>query len=295
MFRTRTGRVSHVTAATATIMVAVLAGCEPDVADTGAPGPATTAAPAVGPAINAPAAGPATERPVDAETLPYADVNERLVYGYFAFPSDMVEPLPALVLVHDWWGLDEEMHAAANRIAAAGYIVLAVDLYSGETITAPGAAREKAIAVVENPKAIEENIRQALDFVEVAGAPAIGIAGWGFGGAYALDAALAFPDRIDAVVVFYGQVPSESDRLATLGSPVLGLFGDKDTTVTPKAALAFAAATNRIGKPAEVEIYPDAGHGFADPRRRQYDPSVAARAWTRMLEFLSTALVADES
>ncbi len=294
MLRTRTGSVPLVVAATATMLVVLFAGCQPDVADTGAPGPAKSEAPAA-PAIEAPAASTVTERPVDAETLPYADVDERLVYGYFAFPSDMVEPLPALVLVHDWWGLDAEMHAAANRIAAAGYIVLAVDLYSGETMTTANAARAKAVSVVENADAIEENIRQALDFVDVAGAPSTGIAGWGFGGAYALDAALAFPERIDAVVIFYGQVPSDSDRLAALGSPVLGLFGDKDTTVTPESALAFAAATNRIGNPAVVEIYPDAGHGFADPRHRQYDPSVAARAWTRMLDFLSRVLVVEES
>ncbi|HEX5786773.1 MAG TPA: dienelactone hydrolase family protein [Woeseiaceae bacterium] len=238
------------------------------------------------------AAPPAEDRPVDAETLPYADVEEQLAYGYFAFPSDMVEPLPAILLVHDWWGLDDDMRAAANRLAASGYIVLAVDLYGGETAADAGAAREKTIAVFENTDAVAENIRQAIDFVEVAGAPAVAIIGWGFGGGFALDTALEHPDRIDAVVVFYGQVPGSADRLATLDAPVLGLFGGADSSITRESVEAFGAATHRLGKPADIEIYADAGQGFADVRRRAYDAALAARAWQRMLEFLATHLVA---
>lgn len=270
------------------------AGCERPAPGAGEPPGATPAAAEAGARVASPASSDAGARPVDAETLPYADVNEHLVYGYFAFPSDMVEPLPAMILVHDWWGLDDQARDAANRLAAAGYMVLAVDLYDGETVTEAAAAREKTITLVENPKAIDENIRQALDFVDIAGAPSVGIAGWGVGGGYALNAALVFPGRIDAAVIFYGQVPADTDRLATLEAPVLGLFGADDRTVTAESAQAFAAATNRLGKPAEIEIYPEAGHGFADPRRRHYAPDVAATAWQRMLDFLDGALTVDD-
>ena len=282
--------------ATLVAFALLLSACEPQ---SGEPEPAApsdaTAAGRAPPAANesgSPAA-PADERPVDAETLPYADVEEQLAYGYFAFPSDMVEPLPAILLVHDWWGLDDDMRAAANRLAAAGYIVLAVDLYGGETAADAAAARAKTIGVFENADAVAENIRQAIDFVEVAGAPAVAIIGWGFGGGFALDTALEFPDHIDAVVVFYGQVPGSADRLATLDAPVLGLFGGADSSITRESVEAFAAATHRLGKPADIEIYADAGQGFADIRRRAYDAALAARAWQRMLEFLATHLVVD--
>jgi carboxymethylenebutenolidase len=273
---------------------AVLAGCQRSESVADQPAGDTAGALKAVPAKVMPVPDAGVARPVDAETLPYADVNESLVYGYFAFPSDMVEPLPAMLLVHDLWGLDEEMRKSANRIAAAGYIVLAVDLYAGETYADAALARQKAIAIVENPKSIEENIGQALDFVDVAGAPSVGVAGWGFGGSYALNAGLRFADRIDAVVVFYGQVSSDADRLAALEAPVLGLFGAKDSTVTPESALAFDAAMNRLRKAAEVEIYPDAGHAFADPRRSQFDAEIAAAALTRMLDFLADALAVDE-
>lgn len=292
MARIRIGRPAPLAVAVALIAVTGLASCERrEAARNEPPSPDTPireAAPAVTP--------PSDERPVDAETLPYADVNETLVYGYFAFPSDMVEPLPAMLLVHDWWGLDDDIRTAANRLAAAGYIVLAIDLYGGATESEAAAARQRTIRVVEGAADVEENIRQALDFVDVAGAPSVGIVGWGFGGGFALNAAIAFPERIDATVIFYGQVPGSTDRLATLESPVLGLFGAEDRTVSPESVEAFAAATNRLGKPAEIESYAGIGHGFADPKRRQYDAAAAARAWERMLDFLATHLVpAEES
>ena len=293
MLRSRTGSAQYFVAGTVALF-AVLVGCERNESVADQPAGDTAGALKAVPAEVVPEPDAGVERSVDAETLPYADVNERLVYGYFAFPSDMVEPLPAMLLVHDLWGLDEEMRKTANRIAAAGYIVLAVDLYAGETHADAALARQKAIAIVENPKSIEENIGQALDFVDVAGAPSVGIAGWGFGGSYALNAGLTFADRIDAVVVFYGQVSSDADRLAALEAPVLGLFGAEDSTVTPESALEFGAAMNRLRKAAEVEIYPDAGHAFADPRRSQFDAEIAAAALTRMLDFLADALAVDE-
>lgn len=292
MDRKPIGRFAPLAATVAMIAVAGLASCERRESAPGEPPPPEARVEEKAPPVEPPSA----ERPVDAETLPYADVNEKLVYGYFAFPSDMVEPLPAMLLVHDWWGLDDDIRTAANRLAAAGYIVLAVDLYAGETETEAAAAREKTIAVVESAADVEENIRQALDFVEVAGAPSVGIVGWGFGGGFALNAALAFPERIDATVIFYGQVPGSTDRLATLDAPVLGLYGAEDRTVSPESVQAFAAATNRLGKPAQIESYAGIGHGFADPKRRHYDAGAAARAWQRMLDFLTTYLpVAEES
>lgn len=271
--------------------LAVLAGC-----GRGDPAPEAAvpdAAPPVDAATEVVDPMPAPDRPVDSELLPYADVREHLVYGYFAFPSDMVEPLPAVVLVHDWWGLNEVTRMAADRLAASGYMVLAIDMYAGETLDRADQARQRTISVLENPSDVEENVRQALEFVDIAGAPSVGIVGWGFGGGWALNAALAFPGQIDAVALYYGQVGADTSRFGNLSTPVLGLFAESDRAVPVATVEAFAEATNLAGNPAEIEIYPDARHGFADPARSAYDPRLAARAWQRMLDFLAQTLTTD--
>lgn len=234
------------------------------------------------------------ERPVDAETLPYAEVGEELVYGHFAFPSDMIEPLPAIIIVHDWWGLNDDIRAAASRLAAQGYMVLAVDLYGGETVDSVEQARAKMIAVVENPNAVESNLSQALDFVGIAGAPRKAALGWGFGGSWALNSAIMFPDEIDAAVMYYGQVSDDESRLQTIDAPILGFFGAKDRGIKIETVRAFEQAMQRLRKPLTVQIYPEVGHAFADPARSNYSPHIAEAAWKRTIEFLALNLAAAD-
>ncbi|HNP34547.1 MAG TPA: dienelactone hydrolase family protein [Woeseiaceae bacterium] len=232
------------------------------------------------------------KRPVDAETLPYADVNENLVYGYFAFPSNMIEPLPAVILIHDWWGMNEDTRASADQLASEGYMVLAVDLYGGETFETADAARKQTILMLENAADVEENIRQALEFLRVAEAPAIGTAGWGFGGSWALNTALKFSEDIDATVIFYGQVATDEERLRPVNAPVLALFGARDRAIPVAMAEGFKEAMQHLRKPAEVHIYPDAGHAFADPKRSNFNQRDTDDAWSRMLAFFAKNLAA---
>ena len=125
---------------------------------------------------------------VDSETLAYADVDNELVYGYLAYPSGMTEPLPAIIMIHEWWGLNDNIRAMANRLAAEGYMVLAVDLYGGETATNVGTARVKMLEVVEHSEQANENLSQAVGFLNIAGAPSIASLGWCFGGGWSLKA-----------------------------------------------------------------------------------------------------------
>lgn len=236
------------------------------------------------------------ERPVDAETLPYAEVDEELVYGHFAFPSDMIEPLPAIIVVHDWWGLNDDTRSAASRLAAQGYMVLAVDLYGGETVDRLQEARRKMISVVENPDVVESNLRQALDFVGVAGAPKKATLGWGFGGSWAFNSTMLFPQQIDAAVVFYGQVSNDEDKLRAVNAPILGLFGARDRGITIETVREFEAAMQRLRKPLILEVYRNAGHAFADPARDNYIADVAEDAWQKTIDFLAANLASgDES
>lgn len=234
------------------------------------------------------------ERPVDSETLPYAEVNEELVYGYFAFPSDMIEPLPAIILIHDWWGLNDDTREAASRLAGEGYMVLAIDLYDGEIAGNIADARSMMISIVENPDDVSANLRQALAFVDVAGAPKKATMGWGFGGSWSLSSAMLFPDQLDAAVIYYGQVNEDEDNLRAIRAPILGIFGAKDRGIKLETVKRFEAAMRRLRQDLTLQVYPDAGHAFADPARQAYDADLSEDAWRRTTEFLAARLAPDD-
>ena len=239
---------------------------------------------------------PATEelpaRAVVSEVLPYAEVGNELIYGHFAFPEDMVEPLPAIIVIHEWWGLNDNVRTMADRLAGEGYIVLAVDLFGGEVATTPVEAREKMQKVIENPGQAIDNLRQALAFVDdVAEAPKIATLGWCFGGGWSLNAALEFSGRLDATVIYYGQVTGDTERLAALQSPVLGIFAAEDRGISVDSVRAFEAAMDELGKDGSVHVYPGVGHAFANPTGRNYNAEAAEDAWGKTLEFLRQELV----
>jgi carboxymethylenebutenolidase len=227
--------------------------------------------------------------------LPYAEIGDELVYGYFAVPADMFEPLPALIVIHEWWGLNDNVRAMADRLAAEGYMVLAVDMYRGKTADTPAGARELMLRVVEQPELAKENIQSAYRFLETAGAPRIASLGWCFGGGWSLNAAQLFPQELDASVIYYGQVTADEDKLAPLNVPILGLFGADDTGIEVASVEAFRDTLERLGKDNEIHIYPGAGHAFANPTGRNYNADVAADAWAKTLEFLQRHLSADAS
>ncbi len=257
------------------------------------PGDATEAAPDAVDAAPVPTAAVDTEpqRPVVAETLPYAEVREELVYGHFVFPADMVDPLPGIILIHEWWGLTDSVRAMADRIAAEGYVVLAVDLFGGRSTQSPSEARDLLVPVIENPGRAEENIRQAYDFLATSGqAPRIGVIGWDFGGGWALNTAMLFPNDLDAAVIYYGQVIADEARLAPVNVPILGLFGADDRGIPADSVRRFERALEVLGKDFEIEIYPDAKHAFANPAGPNYNAAIAERAWARTLAFLNRHL-----
>jgi carboxymethylenebutenolidase len=241
-----------------------------------------------------PAVDIAPARPVVSEQLPYAEVGDELVYGYFVFPEEMVDPLPAVIMIHEWWGLNDNVRAMADRLAGEGYIVLAVDLFGGMTATSPAQARQQMLEVVENPQAANENLRQAFEFVnQTAGAPRIGSLGWCFGGGWSLNAALLFPEELDAAVIYYGQVTDDEDRLRSVSAPILGLFGGEDLGIPLDSVRAFEAALERLRKNHSIHIYPGADHAFANPTGTAYDAAAAEDAWQKTLEFLDLHLSID--
>lgn len=226
--------------------------------------------------------------------MPYAEVGDQLVYGYFAAPSDVFEPLPAIIVIHEWWGLNDNVRAMADRLAGEGYMVLAVDLYGGKTADSPADARALMLEVVEDPGLANENIRAAYEFLTVAGAPRIGSLGWCFGGGWSLNTAQLFPDELDAAVIYYGQVTGDEERLRPISAPILGLFGADDTGITVESVEAFRASLERLRKEHAIHIYPGVGHAFANPTGTNYNAEAATDAWARTLDFLGRHLVPAE-
>jgi carboxymethylenebutenolidase len=235
--------------------------------------------------------GEAFQHAVITDTLAYGEVDDQNVKGYFAFPENKMGSTPAIILVHEWWGLNDDIRTLANQFAAEGFIVLAVDLFGGEKASGPGEARKLMLEVFENPDLAELNLQQARDWVlGIAGASQVAIVGYGFGGGWSFNAAVSMTDQFDAAVIFYGLVSDNEELLANIDLPVLGFFGGEDNTIPVDSVRKFDAALEVLGKDHEIIIYPAAKAGFANPSGRNYHQNIAEISWQSMIDFLNLNL-----
>ena len=235
-----------------------------------------------------PAAEGADSLDVTAEEVVYATVGGEAVTGTLVRPAGATGPLPGVIVIHEWWGLNDNVRAMARRLAAEGYAALAVDLYGGQTADAPEAAQSLMRAAMGREDALTDNLRQAYSFLsDSLGAPAVGSVGWCFGGMWSLRTALALPEALDAAVVYYGRPVTDPDALRPLAMPVLALFGEADDSIPMDTVRAFEAALAEAGVGHEVVAYPGAAHAFANPSGQAYEPEAAADAWTRTTAFLA--------
>lgn len=244
----------------------------------------------------------ATDRPsgnVDAaeddsvrtQVIDYATLDGEPVQGYLARPRGGPRPLPAVLLIHEWWGLNDNIRAMARRFAEAGYVALAVDLYEGETAERPKRARSLMQQAMARPDRLERNLEQAFYYLDVMPSTRrIGSVGWCFGGGWSLRTALMFPRELDAGVIYYGELVTDPERLATLEVPILGLFGSEDSVVPIDTVREFGQTLTELEKPHAIEIYTGAGHAFANPSGEHYERDTAARAWARTMRFLNRHL-----
>jgi len=240
-------------------------------------------------ASEAVAYAPATA--VETEEVTYATVNGTSVTGYLARPVDATEPLPALIVIHEWWGLNDNIRMMTERLAGEGYTALAVDLYNGEFAEDPQTARSLVDSVSQNPQLAEENLRQAYQYLDEQSATAIASLGWCFGGSWSLNTALLLPDQLDAAVIYYGgQLETDPARLSSLEMPILGIFGALDDNPSVETVREFEAVLKSLDKSVEIYIYPGADHAFANPSGMNYDPEAAEDAWERTTAFLEQHL-----
>jgi carboxymethylenebutenolidase len=261
----------------------------------GKPSQGAAAATAAAHAHDAPTASPITEEPPKVplleQELAYGAAQKRNLIGFLAMPADAAEPLPGLIVIHEWWGLNDNIKAMTRRLAGEGYVALAVDLYGGSTADTSEKAQKLMAAVLSDPDAAKHNLEEAYKYLDkYALAPRIGSIGWCLGGGWSLQTALMLPDDLDAMVMYYGQLVMSETQLATLRMPMLGFFGGQDESIPVRDVQNFRATLFKLGKPVEILIYPNAKHAFANPSGGNYDPQAASDSWQKTLAFLEENL-----
>jgi carboxymethylenebutenolidase len=257
------------------------------------PAPAAPAAPASAATQHESAAAPAAPAGVALleQEVAYGEGQRSNLVGYLAMPGDAAEPLPGIIVIHEWSGLNDEIKALTRRLASERYVVLAVDLYGGALADTPEKAQELLAGLLAEPEAVRKNLRQAYDYLEkYALAPRIGSIGWGLGGGWSLQTALLLPDTLDATVIYYGQVVTDRTQLATLRMPLLGFFGAEDRSVPVREVQEFRATLIDLGKNAEVLIVSGANQAFASANSPNYNEAAATDAWNQAVAFLSRHL-----
>ena len=244
---------------------------------------------------DAPSATLATaERPaleVATQEVVYGTVKGRPVTGHLAYPVEAHGALPAIMVFHEWWGLNDNVKTMADRLAGQGYVVLALDMFGGEVATTPEQAKALVTKAFADEESLASNIRAALTYMEKE-TPASSVAtlGWCFGGALSFRTATMFPDRIAATVIYYGHIDSDPKALEPLKMPILGIFGGADDSIPVAGVREFEKNLHQLGKEAEVLVYDGAGHAFANPSGKNYQKKAAEDAWQKTLTFLDRHL-----
>lgn len=246
---------------------------------------------------DSPLATPITERPLAQKV--YADYYDYFlkpdgtpVSGYLVrpFKNKLPAQLPGVILIHEWWGLNDNVEAMARQLAALGYLVLAVDLYDGARAGTPDEAATQMKAAMGDMDRSRANLKAAYALLKAKGATKVGTMGWCFGGGMSLQASLAMADEIDATVIYYGKLETDPTLLSRLKAPVLGLFGGTDSGIPVASVRAFEAALIAQGTPVDINVYAGTGHAFANPSGKNYMPTAAEDAWLRTTRFLAQQL-----
>jgi carboxymethylenebutenolidase len=212
------------------------------------------------------------------------------ITGVLARPVGAVPAAPAVVILHEWWGVSDHMKDLTRRFAKEGYAALVPDLYSrmGHKVTADAAEAGKLMSALSSQQVLRD-LNAAMKFLkQQPGVDPVRLCAIGFcmGGTFAITLALQNSD-IKASVAFYGKVPPVESFKYQL-CPILYHYGAKDGWVTKQEVDILSQGLRQYRKPGEVVTYPEAGHAFFnDTRPDAYRPTESAQAWQRTLRFLA--------
>lgn len=226
---------------------------------------------------------------VDAKNVSYKSGDET-VQGVLYVPAGK-GPFPGIVVIHEFWGLNDWVKEQASKLADQGYVAVAIDLYRGKIATTPDEAHELMRGVPEDRAA--RDLHAAVEFLKSqknVKKDRIGSIGWCMGGGYSLDLALQEP-TLTAAVIHYGHLATDSEQLKKINAAILGIFGGQDRGIPVEDVKKFEQTLKQLGKKVEIVIYPDAAHAFENPiNKAGYRPEDAADAWKRTVDFLARAL-----
>jgi carboxymethylenebutenolidase len=222
--------------------------------------------------------------------------------GYLVYPStpnvnksgNNNGTLPAVVMIHENKGVNDHIKNMANLLARNGYVVLAVDLFKGEVTTDRNRSSELTQYVRDNQNIATANLQSAVKYLSSlpnVNAEKIASLGWCFGGAQSLQLALNSQDHpLSATIIYYGRLMTDNATLANIKWPVLGIFGDQDSSIPVDTVKAFESALNSNDIPNEIYIFKGVGHAFANPSGDNYAPVETKDAWDKTLSFLDKHL-----
>ena len=200
-------------------------------------------------------------------------------------------PFPAIIVIHEWWGLNDWVKEQASKLADEGYVALAIDLYRGKVADNSDMAHQLMRGVPEDRA--KRDLAAAFDYLKSqknVRADRIGSIGWCMGGGYSLDVALEEP-KLRAAVINYGHLATDPAALKKIDAAILGNFGGQDQGIPPDSVKKFEQQLKDLGKSADIKIYPDAGHAFQNPNNKTgYRADDAADAWQRTVSFLAAHL-----
>jgi carboxymethylenebutenolidase len=212
------------------------------------------------------------------------------VSGFLATPQKPGR-YPALVVIHEWWGLTDWVKGETTKLADQGYVALAVDLYRGKVTSDPEEAHELMRGLPED-RAVRD-LKAGFAYLAArkdVDRDRIGSIGWCMGGGFSLQLAIHEP-HLAACVVNYGALPTDPTDLQQIAAPVLGNFGAEDRGITPDDVRAFEKSMKGLNRRIDVKIYDGAGHGFENSTNANaYRPEAAADAWARTVAFLNKTL-----
>jgi len=216
------------------------------------------------------------------------DTDQGSVSAALALPKQ-VSGAASVLLIHEWWGLNDQIKAVAQDFADRGYIALAVDLYGGNNATSADQARS-LMSQVDAAQA-QNTLQSWVGYLQAYGGEnrKVATVGWCFGGGWSLNTALT--SNIDAAVIYYGNVAKSAEQLASLNCPIQGHFATEDQWINKPMVDGFSAALAEVGKSNLAELYwYEAQHAFANPTSARYDQQDAALAWQRTQDFLQLHL-----
>jgi carboxymethylenebutenolidase len=213
--------------------------------------------------------------------------NGREAHGYLVLPEQGTGP--AVIVIQEWWGVTEHIRDVTERLAEAGFVAMAPDLYGGETTHSRDEAR-RMMAELPEDQAVSD-LKGAVGYLqslEVTTGSHVGVVGFCMGGTFVLRLACAASSSIGAAVCFYPILARGIPPVDGLQAPVLGHFAENDAAAGPELVEELSTAIQKAGGTANFYTYPGSGHAFFNDENRlgTYHPEHARTAWNRTIGFL---------